>query len=371
MSGSAGEDLDPDEIANKIERYSYLLPAASPELISKMQSSQPEQAIADPGAEAGTSAMTGGAIPLPVWPELTHAHTRDRVAGCLLGLAVGDAVGAAAVSKPRDSFPALTDMTGGGSFNLKAGEWTGGTTMALCLGESLLEAESVDQDDFMERLRGWLERGENTVSSRCFDIGATTRAAIENFIATGIAASGRLDARSAGSGSLVRLAPAAIFAAGDYDTAEILALKQSRATHAHPECLDACKLFVSQLMDALSGADKDAATRQRVMNLSPKLLFISASEWRGKTRDQINSDGYVVNTLEAALWSVWQTDNFRDAVLTAANLGGHANRVAAVAGQLAGALYGAAAIPHDWLAKLAWGAKIGKLAVELSDHGSA
>jgi ADP-ribosyl-[dinitrogen reductase] hydrolase len=286
-------------------------------------------------------------------------------------LAVGDAVGAAAEARPRDSFPALTDMTGGGPFNLKAGEWAGGTTMALCLGESLLEAEDVDQDDLMERLRGWLERGENTVSGQCFDIGATTKAAIENFVATGVAASGRLDARSAGSGSLVRLAPAAIFAAGDYDAAEAMALKQSRTTHAHPECLDACKLFVHQLMDALTGAGKDAATRQRVMSLSPKLLFISAGEWREKTREQIGSDGYVVNTLEAALWSVWQAGNFRDAVLTAANLGGRASRVAAVAGQLAGALYGAAAIPREWLAKLAWGGRIGKLAAELSDKGAA
>jgi ADP-ribosyl-[dinitrogen reductase] hydrolase len=240
--------------------------------------------------------------------------------------------------------------------------------MALCLAESLLATGTVDQDDFMLRLRGWLEHGENTVPGRCFDIGITTRAAIENYIATGFAASGRMEPSSAGNGSLVRLAPVAIFARNDHDSAEFLALKQSRATHAHPECLDACKLFIAQLLDALAGADKDAATRQRVMSLVPKVLFISAGEWRTKTRAQISSSGYVVNTLEAALWSVWQTSNFRDAVLTAANLGDDADSVGAVAGQLAGALYGASSIPAEWLAKLAWRPKIEKLANDLFDR---
>ena len=252
--------------------------------------------------------------------EAPTRHATALALGCLLGLAVGDAVGAAAEFKTRDSFPPLADMVGGGPFNLQPGEWTDDTTMALCLAQSLLATGAVDQDDFMLRLRGWLEHGENTVPGRCFDIGITTRAAIENYIATGFAASGRMEPSSAGNGSLVRLAPVAIFAKSDHDSAEFLAaLKQSRATHAHPECLDASKLFIAQLLDALAGADKDAATRQRVMSLVPKVQFTSAGEWRTKTRAQLSSSGYVVNTLEAALWSVWQTGNFRDAVLTAAN----------------------------------------------------
>jgi ADP-ribosyl-[dinitrogen reductase] hydrolase len=103
-----------------------------------------------------------------------------------------------------------------------------------------------------------------------------------------------------------------------------------------------------------------------VMSLAPKVLFINAGEWRSKTRDQISSSSYVVNTLEAALWSVGQTDNFRDAVLTAANLSDDAGSVAAVAGQLAGALYGVTAIPPQWLAKLAWRDKQDRKAGERS-----
>ncbi len=371
MSGSAGADLEPGEMAEKVERYRYLMPPGPPELSARMQSGVPgpDGGVPDGVDEAAADIGGSEAPPSPEWPGLTEEAALDRALGCMLGLAVGDAVGTAVEFKPRDSYPAVTDMVGGGPFKLKPGEWTDDTTMALCLAESLLEAGTVDQDDFMERMRAWLERGQNTVHGTCFDIGATTRAAIEAYVATGFAASGRMEANSAGNGSLVRLAPVAIFARGRRDDAAFLALKQSRATHAHPECLDACSLFTAQLVDALSGADKDAATRQRVMALSPKLLFISAGEWRDKTRAQISSSGYVVDTLEAALWSVWRTDNFRDAVLTAANLGDDADSVAAVAGQLAGALYGASSIPAEWLDRLAWRERIEGLAEDLFERG--
>ena len=370
MSGSAGDDLDPVTMARKLQRYEHLLPPTSERMIKKMESGSPPPW--DGGAPVPVAAPSPKApLPVPAWPMLSREQARDRALGCLLGLAVGDAVGAAVEFKTRDSFPPLADMVGGGPFNLQPGEWTDDTTMALCLAQSILATDTVDQEDFMLRLRGWLEHGENTVNGRCFDIGITTRAAIEDYIATGFAASGRMEPTSAGNGSLVRLAPVAIFAAGDPENAENLALKQSRATHAHQECLDACKLFIAQLLDALAGADKDAATRQRVMALVPKVLFISAGEWRTKTRAQISSSGYVVNTLEAGLWSVWQADNFRDAVLTAANLGDDADSVAAVAGQLAGALYGAQAIPAEWLSKLAWRDRIEKLAADLFERNRA
>ncbi len=262
MSGSAGDDLDAVTMARKIMRYDYLLPTVSEQMADKMQSGSP------PSPDAGVQAVAAAPpaetqLPTPVWPVLSRDQALDRALGCLLGLAVGDAVGAAVEFKARDSFAPLTDMIGGGPFNLQPGEWTDDTTMALCLAQSLLATDTVDQEDFMLRLRGWLEHGENTVPGRCFDIGNTTRAAIENYIATGFAASGRTEPTSAGNGSLARLAPLAIFAAGDHDKAEVLALRQSRATHAHQECLDACKLFIAQLLDALAGADKDAATRQR------------------------------------------------------------------------------------------------------------
>ena len=313
MSSLESDKLDPVEQAQLVRRYSHLLPnvdaAPQPTLIA------------------------------PNWSGQTVAQARDRAVGCFLGLAVGDAVGTTVEFKPRDSFPKLTDMVGGGPFKLAPGEWTDDTTMALCLAESLLAKKNVDQRDLITRFQGWLERGENTVPGKCFDIGNATRAAIERFAADDEPSAGSEAADTAGNGSLVRLAPLAIFSASDPPRAEVLAMRQSRTTHSAPYCVDACKLFVAQLADALNGATKDEALRQRVMALSPTLLVISAGEYKTKTRDEIKSSGYVVHTLEAALWSVWQTDNFKDAVLTAANLGDDADSVAAAAGQLAGALW--------------------------------
>jgi ADP-ribosyl-[dinitrogen reductase] hydrolase len=343
-TGPAGDDRDEDALDAKFEQYQHLLPVFADAL-------QPPPDV--------------------VWRQLDPVASQDRAIGCLLGLAVGDAVGVTVEFQPRGSFPPVTDLTGGGQFNLVPGEWTDDTTMALCLGQSLLGNGTLDQYDFMVRLKDWLEDGENTVRGKCFDIGLTTKAAIERFILDDNPAAGISDAASAGNGSLVRTAPLALFYAGNIDAARFLANKQSRATHAAIECLDACELFTAQLIDALNGADKDQATRPRIMALCPDVLFINGRDWRDKPREAIKSSGYVVDTLEAALWSVWHTDNFRDAVLMATNLGGDADSVAAVAGQLAGALYGASSIPPEWLAKLAWREEIEELASDLFALGKA
>lgn len=367
----AVDETDPAEIARRVQKYRHLLPSASAEMAAKMVSSPAPDAEETEDAGPPLPGAAAPDFPLPrksIGPELPIDQARDRALGCLLGLAAGDAVGTAVEFKPRGSFPAVTDMVGGGPFNLPAGEWTDDTTMALCLADSLLEMESLDQRDLMERFRRWLESGENTVPGKCFDVGNTTRTAIERFVADGIPTAGVQAANTAGNGSLVRLAPLAIFSSRNAERAMELAVKQSRTTHAAQTCLDCCQLFVAQLIDALRGGDKEQVLRQRVMALCPAVLFISAGEWKTKMRDEISSSGYVVHTLEAALWSVWQTDNFKDAVLTAANLGDDADSVAAVAGQLAGALYGASAIPAEWLAKLAWREKIEQLAGQLFEH---
>ncbi|WP_149535569.1 ADP-ribosylglycohydrolase family protein [Siccirubricoccus phaeus] len=350
-------------VAAKLAAYAHLLPRVSPRLQAKMDSANPGPVLPPP------EAAVAPALPGPDWPAPDEDAARDRALGCLLGLAVGDAVGTTLEFTARDSQPPLTDMVGGGPFALAPGEWTDDTTMALCLAESLLAEGELDQEDLMARFRRWLERGENTVKGHCFDIGITTRAAIERYIAGSDPAAGSYAPEAAGNGSLVRLAPLAIFRRGDRRLAEQEAVKQSRTTHAAPEVLDACKLFTSMLIDALTGADRYGATRQRVMALSPKVLFISAGEYKAKPRAAIRATGYVVHTLEAALWAVWETENFRDAVLLAANLGEDADSVAAVAGQLAGALYGASGIPATWRAKLAQGERIAALAEALFEKG--
>jgi ADP-ribosyl-[dinitrogen reductase] hydrolase len=152
--------------------------------------------------------------------------------------------------------------------------------------------------------------------------------------------------------------------------ARFLASKQSRTTHATIEALDACELFAAILVDALRGLPQDRVLRPRIMQLAPNTLAINGGEWRGKHRDDLRSSAYVIDTLDAALWSVGTTGSFEEAVLTAVNLGGDPAGVAAVAGQLAGALYGAASIPAEWRVAVAWSDRLTELARDLVVGGA-
>lgn len=128
-----------------------------------------------------------------------------------------------------------------------------------------------------------------------------------------------------------------------------------------------CQLFAAQLHLALNGADKEEALAPAVRSLRPRPMIINAGEYKQKSREQIRSSGYVIDTLEAALWAVWNTDNFKDAILLAANLADDADSVAATAGQLAGALYGVSGMPPEWVEKVAWSQHIQELAAKLFD----
>jgi ADP-ribosyl-[dinitrogen reductase] hydrolase len=282
------------------------------------------------------------------------AVEQDRAVGALVGLAVGDALGATLEFSRRDSRPPVTDLVGGGPFGLKPGEWTDDTSMALCLADSLLHCRGFDAADLLQRFCAWRRDGVNSVTGECFDIGATTARALDRFERTGQIAWAHEDPRQAGNGSLMRLAPVAIFAAGDAAVAEDLADVQSRTTHPAPKAHEACRLFARLLVEAMNGADKDAVLAPRAWDGSPEIAAIARGDWRGKARDDIASSGYVVHTLEAALWCVAESAGFEEAVLTAANLGDDADTVAAVTGQLAGALWGLHGVRPRWVATLAW-----------------
>lgn len=294
-----------------------------------------------------------------------RAVDADRAAGCLLGLAVGDALGTTLEFTKRDAGPAVSGMVGGGHFRLTPGQWTDDTSMALCLAESLIgTGGSLDATDLMRRFGRWYRDGENSVTGRCFDIGNITRAAIERFARTGETAASKLpEPNEAGNGTLMRLAPVAIMSAPDAALAAELAEAQSRTTHRAELAHEACRLFATMLVEAMGGGGKEHVLRPR--RVGGELGPVAAGGWRGKRRDEIVSSGYVLATLEAALWCVGTTDSFADAVLLAANLGDDADTVAAVTGQLAGALYGRSGIPAEWLDQLAWRKWIEALASEL------
>ena len=297
--------------------------------------------------------------------SLTPAQ-QDRACGCLLGLAIGDALGSTLEFATRDTRPVVQDLVGGGPFGLTPGQWTDDTSMALCLADSLVAHGRLDTGDLMRRFVNWWQHGENSCTGRCFDIGITTRNALSHFERTGrLASDGGDNDRQAGNGTLMRLAPIAIFAAPDIAKAVDLAVAQSRTTHAAPVAHDACAYFATLLVEAIVGAEKETILSPRAFAGRAEIADIAAGGWRGKTRDQISSSGYVVHTLEAALWCVHQTTDFREAVILAANLADDADTVAAVTGQLAGALYGRASVPGPWLAQIAWAEEIQKRASDL------
>ncbi|MES2699966.1 MAG: ADP-ribosylglycohydrolase family protein [Pseudomonadota bacterium] len=299
-------------------------------------------------------------------PDTSLEAVRDRAVGALLGLAVGDALGTTGEFQARDSYPQITDLVGGGPFNLPVGAWTDDTAMALALAASLHEQGGLDEGDLMARFLAWRERGEYSCTGTCFDIGITVSQALSRFKRTGDPIAGATDPMSAGNGSLMRLSPVAIRYWQDDATRRDVAARQSRTTHGAAEAVDACVVFADLLAEAIAGKPRHEVMRLRQEPFAGRIPEVLAGSWRGRNRKTIRSSGYVIDSLEAALWCVARTGSFAEALLLAANLGVDADTVAAITGQLAGALYGKEGIPEHWLNRLAWSHQIETMALELT-----
>jgi ADP-ribosyl-[dinitrogen reductase] hydrolase len=299
--------------------------------------------------------------------------TLDRFRGCLLGLAVGDALGTTVEFRARGTFPLLDDIVGGGPFQLIAGQWTDDTSMALCLAASLTELRRFDARDQIERYWRWREHGYYSSTGRCFDIGSTVASALRRYRETGDPFAGSSDPLSAGNGCIMRLAPVAMFYFPDEAAATTYSGESSRTTHGAQECVEACRLFGGMICRALAGASKDdvlfgdTATGDR----PPSIAAIARGDYVKRPEADVRSSGYVVESLEAALWCFTHTDDYASAVLRAANLGYDADTTAAVCGQLSGAFYGAGGIPMQWQAILAMRDQITALADDLYRAGAA
>lgn len=282
----------------------------------------------------------------------------------------------------------MTDMTGGGPFHLKPGQWTDDTSMALCLAESLVECRGFDPDDQMKRYIRWWRQGHLSSTGRCFDIGTTTRRALEEYErrlarnpvpSEDMAYCGSTHPDSAGNGSLMRLAPVVLYFANDPENAISYASLSSRTTHAATEAVDACRYFAGLLVGALQGRPKEELLAPRFtpveglwsrQPLTPAIDTIAHGSFKSKSESEIRGSGYVVPSLEAALWSFHTTTDFRSGILAAVNLGDDSDTTSAICGQLAGAFYGVEAIPPEWRQILAHRDRIEKLALALISDGS-
>ena len=286
----------------------------------------------------------------------------ERYRGALVGLAAGDALGTTLEFAAPGTFEPIDDMHGGGPFALEPGQWTDDTSMALCLADSLLECDGFDPVDQLTRYVRWFREGYHSSIGRCFDIGITVRDALLRFEKTGEPWCGSTDSMSAGNGSIMRLAPVPLFFAPNKSVAIARAGDSSRTTHAVHDAVDACRYLAALILGALEGRSKTELLEPLFTPLrgqwNDEPLSASIAEVAGGTflrrkPPHIKGSGHVVRSLEAALWAFAKSTSFEQGALLAVNLGDDADTTGAVYGQIAGAFYGAEAIPGRWRSKLA------------------
>lgn len=274
---------------------------------------------------------------------------RDKQRGAMLGLAIGDALGAAVEFKPPGSFPPVTGYRGGGPHPIKPGMWTDDTSMALALMDSITQ-RGWDLADQLDRYCLWRGQGHYSPTGVCFDIGGTTSGALGRWRRGDVepAQCGGTAEWSQGNGSIMRIAPVAIAYGPDEERAGL----SSMTTHAHPVCADACRVFVwmlGKLMDdwtfeRVINAAKARADAFQVAHTRPVHDVVVEQSFKVESG---GGSGWVIDSLKGALWAVNSSDNFKEAVLKAVNLGRDADTTGAVTGQLAGARWGETGISQE------------------------
>ncbi|MDB6101916.1 MAG: hypothetical protein JWO52_1915 [Gammaproteobacteria bacterium] len=280
-------------------------------------------------------AVESGADVDPLLDTATIAAARalrERFVGTLFGLAVGDAVAATTQFRRVGSFSPVGDMIGGGPFDLPRGAWSDDTAMALCLAESLLECNGFDPRDQVQRYARWQQEGYLSCTGQCVGITANTARSLALAKWRRVVFPGSFDPEQLDPEPLSRVAPIALYYLSSLETTLQQAADSSRTTCQAPAVLDACRQLGRAMNAALSGQPK-----ARILADVTPIAEAAA-----------HTNNTAATALAAALWAFSSTDNFRDAVLRAANVGGNSDVVASVCGQLAGAHYGVSAIPPSW-----------------------
>jgi ADP-ribosylglycohydrolase len=245
------------------------------------------------------------------------SSSQDRSLGAFIGLAVGDALGAPVEFKPRGTFAHVDEMRAGGYFRLPAGAWTDDTAMALCLADSLLEHPNFDPKDLLDRFCRWMEHGENTSTGRAIGIGQNTMNALGNYFRKGDLLAPSHGRRSDGNGAIMRLAPVACMHWEVPEKARLIAVAQSKTTHCSELSAASCAFLAGVLCGLIAGQHWRVALDGNVRDdMPPEFEMIASGAWKSKIADEISATGYVLNTLEAALWAVETSDSFETALVS-------------------------------------------------------
>jgi len=292
----------------------------------------------------------------------------DRAVGCLLGLACGDALGGAVEFRDRAdldrSFPdGVRDITGGGPHRLEPGEYTDDTEMALAIGRAC-SADGIDLDAVAANFVAWYRSVPK-------DIGIATTQALE-LISQGDPwqeAGERLQRNSidgvAGNGTVMRCAPLALRFRSDRERLRWSSIETSRMTHADPRATWGAVALNQGIVHLLDGGDRSGLVDAAVNGIADERVTDAIVRAPGMMRNDVVSGGYVLDTLNAAFWSLLTTESAEEATVRAVALGSDADTTGAVTGALAGTLYGASTLPARWLDVLHDVADIGALAIQL------
>ena len=272
---------------------------------------------------------------------------KNKILSLLLGGAVGDALGVPFEFMARGFFK-CDDMVGYGTHHQPAGTWSDDTTMTLCLAETI--AEGFDLKRLADKFVKWVKEGYMTPYGDVFDIGNATSNAILNYkMGVEPVKCGGTGIRDNGNGSLMRIAPLVFYSTKYEDIRNV-----SAVTHAHQISISACYAYIKFLEQILKGKNKfnayNTIVQHTISDFWQKTLPKNLPEL---PMSKIASSGYVVDTLRASLWCFLTTDNYKDAVLKAVNLGDDTDTTACVTGAIAGLYYGLEEIPEEWLEKLA------------------
>lgn len=327
-----------------------------------------------PGARAALSGAPGGPALAQSAAAFSPAAIRGRFVGALVGLAVGDAVAAATQDREPDTFAPVTDLIGGGPFDLPRGAWSDDTAMALCLADSLVACRAFDARDQVERYVRWQQEGYLSATGVCAGITPSTARALaaaqwRRQVFPGSHAPKQLDPEP-----LSRVAPVVMFAFASAEEAVRLAGDAARITCQAPTVVEVCRIFAAMVHAALAGASKEeilapthGLAELEAVGFRPRVRSLLRGRYRRKRPGQVRSGATVIEALEAALWAFDQSESFPAGALIAANLGERSDVVGAAYGQLAGAFYGAAAVPPAWRTALLRVELIESLAEQLFD----
>ncbi|KAL4945290.1 hypothetical protein BDV06DRAFT_39322 [Aspergillus oleicola] len=301
---------------------------------------------------------------------------KSRIKGSVFGVAVVDALGGPVEFQPRGSFEPVSDFQHNFNFNVPPGTWTDDTSMTLCLAKALIDSQGTFvAQAAIRNYVNWHNNGYLSATGHCFDIGFCTAQALriwqryfdqrpgiqEDDPAGHEGGQSAIDQalkreKNCGNGSLMRVSPIGLAYYRDMNQALKNAAASSDVTHPYPTCAECCEIYTKLIVSAINGATKEnlaadvAAMVFRDKKIKRRLSqYKSLQDWQATPERDIDSSGYVVSTLDAALWSFFSTSTFESGALRVVNLGWDADTVGAVYGGLAGAFYGLEAIPSRWI----------------------